>query len=86
VLVAVDSLWSLAEWNALAWPVTIPLGFAMAFVPIVVLQRLLRRQGWGASVVVGLALAMLAAVPLPIMGTGVGLAVLALAGLRRLGR
>lgn len=86
VLVAVDSLWGLTEWNVLAWPLSIPLSFVMAFVPIAVLQRLLRRHAWGKALLVAFALAVLAAVPLPVMGTGVGLAVLALAGLRRFNR
>lgn len=85
VLVAVDSLWGLAEWNALAWPVSIPLSFVMALVPIAVLQRLLRRHSWGKTLLVAFVLALLAATPLPVMGTGVGLAILALAGLRRFG-
>jgi hypothetical protein len=86
LLIAVDGLWSIAEWAVLAWPVTIPLSFIAVCAPTFLIQRFLKSDTIGRSLAVGSFLGVLAAIPTPITGTIVGGIVLALAGLRSLRR
>lgn len=83
LLVFVDNLWMLADWNAFTWFLTIPLSFFSVAVPTVFLQRVLHRDGWGKSLAKGLLLGVLAGVPTSIMGTPVGLVLLTWAGIMR---
>lgn len=82
VLVAVDALWTLADWAAAAWIVTIPLSFLAVAVPAFFIQRGIKQDPAWASAAVAMALGVLAAVPTPITGTVVGTSALALAGIR----
>lgn len=83
LLVFVDNLWMLADWNAVTWLLTIPLSFLSVAVPTIFLQRFLHRDGWGQSLGKGLLLGVVAGVPTSITGTPVGLALLTWAGIRR---
>jgi len=83
LLVFVDNLWMLADWNAVTWFLTIPLSFfSVAFITVFI-QRCLHRDGWGKSLGKGLLLGVLAGVPTSITGTPVGIALLTWAGIMR---
>lgn len=83
LLVFVDNLWMLADWNAVTWFLTIPLSFLTVSVITTGIQRFLHRDGWGKSLGKGLLLGVLAGVPTSITGTPVGLALLTWAGIMR---
>lgn len=84
LLIAVDGLWTLADWAVLAWGVTIPLSFLAVCIPTYLIQKHVNGDQRGRSLAVGAFLGVLAAVPTPITGTVVGGIVLAMAGLRSL--
>lgn len=81
ILLFVDNLWMLADWNALVWIVTIPLSFLSVFIPTLCLQRFSRRDRWRIALGKALALGVVAAVPTSVCGTPVGVALLAWAGI-----
>lgn len=81
LLLVVDNLWSLGDWAPFAWIVVIPLCFLSVFFPGLFLQRYANHDGWGKSIAKSLTLATLAAVPTAILGTPVGVAFLAWAGI-----
>jgi hypothetical protein len=85
LLIAIDSLWTMADWAAFAWLITIPLSFLAVFIPTYLIQRHMKKDPAGKSAAVAAFLATLAAIPTPITGTLVGTFVLAVAGLRSLG-
>lgn len=85
LLVVVDGLWTLADFAAVLWLLTIPLCFLAVAVPVTLIQKFLNGDGVGRACALATVLGVLAAVPTPIMGTATGAVVLALAGLRRLG-
>jgi hypothetical protein len=85
LLIAIDSLWTMADWAAFAWLITIPLSFLAVFIPTYLIQRHMKKDPVGKSAAVAAFLATLAAIPTPITGTLVGTFVLAVAGLRSLG-
>ena len=84
LLIAVDSLWTIADWAVLAWLVTIPLSFLAVFLPSLLIQKHFRKDSLGKSAAVAAFLGVLAAIPTPITGTMVGTLALALAGFRTL--
>jgi hypothetical protein len=84
LLIAVDSLWTIADWAVLAWPVTIPLSFAAVSLPSLLIQKHFKKDSIGRSAAVAAFLGVLAAIPTPITGTMVGTLALALAGFRSL--
>jgi hypothetical protein len=84
LLIAVDSLWTIADWAVLAWLVTIPLSFLAVFLPSLLIQKHFRKESLGKSAAVAAFLGVLAAIPTPITGTMVGTLALALAGFRSL--
>lgn len=86
LLVAVDSLWGIADWNALSWIVSIPLSFLSVFISTLLVQRFLKRDSRVRAATLATALGTIAAVPTPVTGTAVGAFVLALAGFRSLRR
>ena len=83
LLIFVDNLWMLADWNAVTWFFTIPLSFLSVAFPTFFLQRFLHRDGWGKSLGKGLLLGVLAGVPTSIVGSPVGLVLLTWAGILR---
>jgi hypothetical protein len=84
LLLVVDNLWNLADWMALSWVLSIPLSFAMVFVPCLVIQKVVRGDGWGRALALSLVLGVVAAIPTSVTGTPVGLALLAWFGIDRL--
>jgi hypothetical protein len=82
ILIATDALWSLAEWNMLSWIFTIPLSFLSVAIPTFVIQRKLQKDSVGRAFLMSIVLGILAAVPLPIMGTAVGTFILIVSGLK----
>jgi hypothetical protein len=85
VLVAVDNLWWIFDWGApIVWPLAIPACFAAVFVPSYLIQRHLKGDTPGRAAAFASLLAVLAAIPTPITGTPVGLALLAWTGLGKM--
>lgn len=81
ILVAVDSLWAIFDWLPPLWIVAIPLCFLAVFVPVFLIQRHLKQDQPGRALAFGTLLGVLAALPLPIFGTPVGIGLLAWTGL-----
>jgi hypothetical protein len=84
LLLAVDNLWLLPEFVVIDWIVTIPLCFITVFVPTLLIQKLVKKQGIGTAVGYALLLAVIAAVPTSLLGTPLGAALLAWFGISRL--
>jgi hypothetical protein len=84
VLAAVDSLWAVFEWAPPLWIVAIPLCFVAVFVPTFLIQKHLKQDGNGRAVTFATLLGVLAAIPIPVMGTAVGVSLLAWTGLGKL--
>jgi hypothetical protein len=84
ILIAVDSLWAVFDWAPPIWVLAIPLCFAAVFVPVYLIQRHLRGDSRGRALAFASLLAVLAAIPTPVTGTPVGLALLAWTGLGKL--
>jgi hypothetical protein len=80
-LVAVDSLWIPGEFLFPIWLFAVPACFVVTFIPTYLIQRHLRRDTTGRAITFATLLAILAALPTPIMGTPVGLGLLAWTGL-----
>ena len=74
----------MADWAIIDWVITIPASFVTVFFPSLMIQRLVKRDGWGRALVLAVLLGGLAAIPTSIFGTPVGLALLAWTGLDRL--
>lgn len=86
LLVLVDNLWMLPEFAVVTWWLTIPLSFLSVFSVTLFIQRALGRNPWGVAIAKALFFGGVAAVPLSVTGTPVGLALLAWAGVKRLAR
>jgi integral membrane sensor domain MASE1 len=87
ILVAVDSLWIPAEFLPPIWIIAVPACFVATFIPTFLIQKHLKRDTTGRALAFASVLAVLAALPTPVMGTPVGLGLLAWTGLgRMLGR
>jgi hypothetical protein len=84
ILAAVDSLWAVFEWAPPLWIVAIPLCFLAVFVPTFLIQKYLKHDGNGKAVTFATLLGVLAAIPMPITGTAVGISLLAWTGLGKL--
>jgi hypothetical protein len=82
VLMGIDALWSMDAWAVFAWMLTIPASFLATFIPAYFIQKNMNGDTGGRAALVAAMLGFLAAIPSPVMGTAVGFAVLALAGLR----
>lgn len=83
LLVAVDNLWNLADWAVIDWVVTIPLSFISVFVPVFLIQRVLKRDRLSRAAAFAFLLGVVAAIPTSLTGTPLGLALLAWTGLNR---
>ena len=81
ILIVIDNLWTLGDWAAALWVVTIPLSFLAVCVPTFFVQKFLHGDNAGKSLALAMFLGILAAVPTPIAGTTAGVIVLGLAGL-----
>jgi hypothetical protein len=81
VLVAVDSLWAIFDWVPPVWLFAIPGCFVATFVPTYLIQRHLKKDSAGRALAFATVLAVLAAVPFQVVGTPVGLGLLAWTGL-----
>jgi hypothetical protein len=86
ILIAVDSLWTIPDMAAFAWVVTIPLCFLAVAIPTFLVQRFVKKDSTLKAAAVASGLGVIAAIPTPITGTAVGGIVLALAGIRSMGR
>jgi len=84
IMVAVDSLWAIFEWLPPVWIFAIPACFVAVFVPAYFIQRHLKQDTLGRAMAFATLLAVLAAVPIPVMSTPVGLGLLAWTGLGKL--
>lgn len=84
VMVGVDSLWAIFIWEPPVWIITIPFCFAVTFLPVYLIQRHLKKDGRGRAVAFASVLAVLAALPIPIATTPVGIGLLAWTGLGKL--
>ena len=84
ILIAVDSLWAIFDWAPPVWIVAIPFCFLAVFVPTFLIQKVLRKDSNGRAVTFATILAVLAAIPTPVTGTPIGLALLAWTGLGKL--
>ncbi len=84
LLVAVDSLWAVFDWAPPIWLVAIPFCFIAVFAPTYLIQRNLKHDSKARALTFAMILGVLAAIPLPITGTPVGLGLLAWTGLGKL--
>jgi hypothetical protein len=84
VLAAVDSLWAVFEWAPPLWIIAIPLCFVAVFLPSFLIQKHLKHDTNGRAVTFATLLAVLAAIPIPVTGTAVGVSLLAWTGLGKL--
>jgi hypothetical protein len=84
ILAAVDSLWAVFEWAPPLWIVAIPLCFLAVAVPTFLVQKYLKQDSNGKAVTFASLLGVLAAIPMPITGTAVGVSLLAWTGLGKL--
>lgn len=84
LLIIIDNLWTIADWAALMWIITIPLSFFAVLVPAFLVQKYLKGDRTGRSFAVSTFLAVLAAVPTPVTGTVAGTIALGFAGFRAL--
>lgn len=84
LLMAVDNLWMLADWSAMAWLFTIPLSFVTVAVPTFFIQKLVQKDSFTRAAGLSFLLGTIAAIPTSIFGTPVGLALLAWTGLNKI--
>jgi integral membrane sensor domain MASE1 len=84
ILVAVDSLWIPAEFLPPIWFFAVPACFVATIVPTFLIQKYLKHDTTGRALAFASVLAVLAAIPTPIMGGPVGLGLLAWTGLGKL--
>jgi hypothetical protein len=82
LMILVDSLWGIPEFAVVTWPLTVFGCFLSVFVPCYFIQRKSHRDTPGTAALKALFLAGVAAVPLPVMGTSIGLALLAWFGIK----
>jgi hypothetical protein len=83
ILLAVDNLWSLAEWAVVSWAVTIPAAFVSVFVPTYFLHRRGLGQSRARALRWATLLGVIAAVPFSVGGTAIGAGLLAWLGITR---
>jgi len=80
VTFAIDSLWSIPEMIAAASVVGLVLVPILAiisglccFVAVLVIQRWVAKDGWGAAFIKGLVIGLIAAIPFPFVGSALGI-------------
>ena len=84
LLLVVDNLWLMPEFLVIDWMITIPLCFLTVLLPTMMIQKLIKKQGFGAALGYSVLLAVIAAVPTSLLGTPVGAAMLAWFGISKL--
>jgi len=84
LLLVVDNLWNLADWLVIDWIITIPLSFITVFLPVFLIQKVLKKNRVGQAFGYALLLGVIAAIPTSLTGTPVGLALLAWTGVSKL--
>ena len=77
-------LWAVFDWLPPLWIIAIPLCFGAVFVPTFLIQRTLKHDSKARALTFATLLAVLAAIPMPIAGTPVGLGLLAWTGLGKI--
>lgn len=82
LLVVIDNLWMIEEWLLISWIITIPLSFLTVCLPTYFVQRHLKKDRPGRALAFAVAMGTVAAVPFSVLGTPVGLSLLAWTGLR----
>lgn len=83
ILIAIDSLWAIFDFVPAVWIVAIPFCFAGCFIPVYLVQRHLKNDSQLRAMTFACILAILAAIPTPITGTPIGMALLAWTGVGR---
>lgn len=84
LLLVVDNLWMLPEFAVVDWWLTIPASFLSVAGPVYWIQRRKSGDGRVKAALKALFLGVVAAVPLSVTGTPVGLALLAWFGIKKL--
>lgn len=91
VTIVIDWLWSMVEIPAtlsvaglIALLPIMLVSMATCFVPVLLVQRFVSRDDWGASLAKGVAMGIAAGVPYPVIGTISGGALLAWAGVHEI--
>jgi hypothetical protein len=91
VTIVIDSLWFIVEAPATLSVVglvaLLPImlvSIAMCFVSVLLVQRFVSHDDWGASVAKGVVMGIAAGVPYPVVGTFVGSVLLAWAGVHKI--
>jgi len=84
ILAAIDNLWLAFAWEPPFWIVAIPLCFLAVAVPTFLIQKHLKQDSTGKAVTFATLLGVLGGIPIPIMGTAVGVSLLAWTGLGKL--
>ena len=88
ITIVIDWFWSMVEVPATLSTVglvaLLPImlvSMAMCFVSVLLVQRFVSRDDWGASLAKGVAMGIAAGVPYPVLGTSFGTVLLAWAGI-----
>jgi hypothetical protein len=84
ILAAIDNLWLAFAWEPPVWIVACPLCFMAVAVPTFLIQKYLKQDSNGKAVTFATLLGVLAGIPIPIMGTAVGISLLTWTGLGKL--
>lgn len=85
-LIAIDALWTIFDLAPVTWPLAIPLCFLSVFVPVFLIQRHVNGDSKGRAAALAALLGVLAAIPMPIIGTETGVGLLLWTGLGKLMR
>lgn len=90
VTIVIDWLWFLVEAPATLSVVGLVallpimlLSFALCFVSVLLVQRYVSHDDWGASIAIGVVLGIAAGVPYPVIGTFFGIVLLGWAGVHK---
>jgi len=87
LMVVDDFFWGVETLTLeLALPISVVLSFGITLIAVTLTQKFLGRDGWGRSLAKAFFCAVLAGIPMGIMGTAVGGFILMAAGLSHFGR
>lgn len=82
IMILVDGLWGILEIPVATVPFTVVGCFVMVFVSTLLIQRRRNRDRWLPAFLKAMFLGAVAAVPFPVMGTSLGIALLAWFGIK----